>query len=695
MERIFYPRSIVVIGVSDRPDNLGKNIVANLLEFGYKGKIYAFGRTEGQVYGHRIYTSFDQLPEGIDLAVILVPAPLVPHMVDACGRKGIRRVIIESGGFSEYSEERRPLEAELLAIARRWGIRFVGPNCISVVNLDNGLCLPFVQVRRNGVKKGPVSVVAQSGGVAVTYFDLLSSAGLGFNKIISMGNKLDLDEVDYLSYLIEDEGTQIIGLYLESIERGRKLVELARSSPKPILLHKANVHEASAGIAFSHTAALANDDRIVEAAVRQAGMLRVSNFRALVNYAKALSLPPCKGDRLAVLSRSGGHAVVAADAAAEHGFRLLPFPKAFLQRVTSLFRAKVIRPTNPLDLGDLFDFDVYVQIVEECLRLPDFDAVVLIHVYSSYAERENSRRLARKVRKLAFDYDKPVLLCLFSQSEEIASLERTLDYPVYTEIDEAIGALAAARRYHRRRAQGYRAPPRVHGDREEAKRILDKASAEGRPLLTHEALQILRLYGIPVAEGEAVSDPDEAVAVAGRLGYPLAMKLLSPQLIHKSDVGGVLLGIADERALREGYEAMLRRVREAMPEVKVEGVLLQRMVSGGEEVIIGGKRDPSFGPVVMFGLGGIYVEALEEVSFRLAPLAREEAEEMIEELKGSRILKGLRGRPPLDIRSLAEAIVRVGQLLADFPQISSLDVNPFFVFPRGGVAVDARMEIGH
>jgi acyl-CoA synthetase (NDP forming) len=706
MDKIFYPNSIVVIGVSERPSNMGRNIVANLLDFGYKGEIHIVGQREGVVFGHRIRTSIEELPQGIDLAVILTPAPTVPDLMDACGRQGIRRVVIESGGFGEFSPKGRELGERLHAVARKWGIRFVGPNCISVINTDSGVCLPFVRLQRHTLKKGRVSVVSQSGGITIVYIGLFSSVGLGISKAISMGNKLDLDETDYLAYLLEDEDTDIICLHLESVVDGRRLIELAHSSPKPILLHKTNVGQASAHIAQSHTAALANDDRIVSAAARQAGMIRARNFRTIVNYAKGFSLPPVKGNTLVAISRSGGRAVVAADMAAAFGFDLYPFPPDFREKVKGFFRAKVIEPTNPLDLGDLFDFGIYVNILEECLKIEDVDAVLMAHAYSSLLERKGGHRLAHAVRELATKYNKPVALCPFSEGEEVLSLKKALEYPTFSEIDEAMEALAISRDRHRwlQKQTEMASPPLTPPQRRGAL----GSSLQGRNglLMTHQALEICQGYGIPVAEWATASSPEEALEAAERLGYPLALKVLSPHISHKSDVGGVALGIEDEEGLKQACREMLNRVmvgrfsiaarQEEMPDTPssiLHGFLLQKMVSDGREVILGGKQDPSFGPVVMFGLGGVYVEVFDDVAFRVAPLTREDAEEMIAEVKSSRLLRGIRGEKPSDVEAVADCLLRLSQLLQDFPAIAEVDINPLIVMEEGAVAVDARIVL--
>jgi len=688
-----YPNSIVVIGVSESPTNMGRNIVANLLDFGYRGEIHLVGRQGGVVFGQRIRTSIEELPQGIDLAVILTPAATVPDLVDACGRQGIRRVVIESGGFNEFSAEGQALSERLRAVARKWDIRFVGPNCISVINMSSGVCLPFVRLRSQSLKKGRVAVVSQSGGITIVYTNLFSSAGLGISKAISIGNKLDLDETDYLAYLLEDEDTDLICLHLESVEDGRRLMELARSSTKPILLHKTNTGQTSAHIAQSHTAALANDDRIVSAAARQAGIIRARNFRATVNYAKGLSLPPVKGNTLVAIARSGGRAVFAADMAAAFGFDLYPFPRDFREKVKGFFRARVIEPTNPLDLGDLFDFRIYVNILEECLKIEDVDAVLMAHEYSSLLERKGTHRLIQAIQELVAKYNKPVALCPFSEGEEILYLEKDLEYPIFSEIDEAMEALAVSRdryRWLRKRiamASPPLTPPQLGGAL--------GPSVQGRNglLMTHQALELCQSYGIPVAEWATASSPEEAVKAAERLGYPLALKVLSSHISHKSDVGGIALGIGDEEHLKQACAEMLRRVQTKTPNVPIEGFLLQRMVSGGREVILGGKRDPSFGPVVMFGSGGVYVEVFDDVAFRVAPLTRQDAEEMIAEVKGSRLLRGIRGEKPADVEAVVDCLLRLSQLLLDFPAIAEVDINPLIVLEKGAVAVDARMVL--
>ena len=743
MRRIFYPNNIVVIGVSERPDNLARNIIANLHAFGYRGQLYAVGRQSGEVQGVPIVTSLDQVPDSLDLAVVLTPAAAVPDLMEECGRKGIRRVVIESGGFSELSEEGRRLEKRLLEIARQWDIRFVGPNCISVINLENGMCLPFPPLTPRTARLGPASVIAQSGGVSITYLDRLCTAGVGANKGVSIGNKTDLDETDYLAYLLEDPGTEIICLYLESIEDGRKLMEMARSSSKPIIVHKSNRGQASQRIAFSHTAALADDDQIVSAAFRQAGILRAESFEDAVSIAQGLALPPVRGNNLVIISRSGGHAVVAADAAERYGFCLPPLPEDFTQRVRALFRADVIALTNPIDLGVIFDFDLYARIVEGCLQALSPDAILLINTYS-LTEAEGAHRLARRVEQIVKESGRPIAFCAYAQGDETQATQREIRLPVFAEIEQAVRGLAASREWHRWRAShaaqsvippdappppssgqgpseaknltlveqsplaapslrsGLRLrawPERSEGvtnDGEHLAPELSRLPTEARQLPTgkvltaDQALSLCQAYGVPVAPWQVAADTEEAAQAAERLGYPAVLKILSAQVTHKSDVGGVVLGLTDAATVRREGEAMLARVAERAPEARPR-LMVQRMVAGGLEVILGGKRDHSFGPVVMFGLGGIHVEVLDDVAFRVAPLSRVDATEMILEVRGKRLLDGVRGKPPADREALIQALLSLSRLMVENPRIEEVDINPLFLFEEGAAAVDARV----
>jgi len=678
---------VVVIGVSENPDNLARIIVENLFEFQFHGEIFLIGQKEGILFGRGICTSMEDLREGIDVAVILTPAQTVPGILESCGRKKIRWAIIESGGFSEYSEEGAKLEKEVLRIAQKWGIRIVGPNGIGIINIENGFVVAFPPLNRKAVRKGKVSLLVQSGGVSLTYLNLLSSASVGISKIVSMGNKLDLSEIDYLKYLIQDPQTEIIGLYLESIERGRDLLEIARSTSKPIILHKANTGEASKEIAKLHTAALANDDKIVETALKQADIIRARDFRSFINAVKVLSLPPMRGNDLVILSRSGGIAIVAADSAERYGFRLFPMKKSFQDRIHSYFRAKVIQPTNPLDLGDLFDFDLYTKILEQVLKIKTVDGIIFQHAAVG-EEMQPSRKLIHAAKELSLRYQKPVAFCYLTEEEELAFIKRAFDYPIFIEPEDALSALAISREHYRKRRISREKPPSYSLDHSHVKHLIQKAKKEKRDLLLPEAFEVLQAYGIPVADYQVIHQKKDLKKILNKIKVPVALKVISPEISHKSDVGGVALNISHLSGTERAYDKMKKLAKGLSP-----GVLVQKMVLDGKEVILGAKRDPSFGPVVLFGLGGIYVEVLKESSLRVAPINRSEAEEMISELKAANILKGIRGERPLDIEALVENLLRLSQLMMDFPDIEGMDINPVKVLEKGAVAVDARIVL--
>jgi len=686
LEKCFYPRNVAIIGVSSDKTNLGKNIVSNLLAFGYEGEILSIGLRGGVIFGQRIYPSLQDIDHPVDLAVLLTPAKSVPGLLEECGKKGISNIVIESGGFSEMGEDGLPLEKACVEAAEKYHIRFIGPNGIGVTNLENGLALPFMPLNR-ALSLGPVSILAQSGGVGLSYLGFLAEENIGINKFVSMGNKLNVDENDLLSYLIEDEGTKIILIYLEGFRDGRKFVEIASRSKKPILMHKSNRFRASASIAHSHTAALFTDDQLVGHALDQANCVRVNTMDDAIDYVKILTLPPLKGNRLAVVSRSGGHAVIAADACAHYGFELPPFPKESLERIESHFRAKVIRLQNPLDLGDLFDLDFYENIVEEMLKREDVDGVLLGHGYHKGFEEADSRLLIQKVNQLVDRYQKPVAVVIFTEAVEIDYLRRHSKIPIFTAPENAMRAFHLSHRWTSKTQRS------LSGDctvRIEGNRIRDilKGTGERSYLSLVESLELMKACGFPVPESHLASSPIQAVEAWHSLGGPVALKINHPHISHKTDQGGILLDLNSAEAITEGFEAM----RAGIPSEHLE-VLVQPMIEKGREVILGGRQDAVFGPVLMFGLGGIFVEALGDVIWRVAPIHRHDARAMIDGIKGSKILGDIRGEKPSDLEALEDLLLRLSQLLVDFPVIREIDINPVKVMTagQGAMALDARV----
>ena len=694
MRDVFYPSSVAVVGVSSKPDNLGRNIMLNLIDFGFEGVVYPVGPSGGVITSRRIYESVSDIPDELDMAVILVPARFVPGVLEECGKKGVRRAVIETAGFREFSEQGRQLEDELTAIAEKYGIRFIGPNCIGVINMESGFSVPFPRLKPF-MRKGEVSIITQSGGVGLSILNHMAAEGLGLNKFASAGNMLNINAEDLLEYYIEDEGTRIIFVYLESIGDGRRLMDLARCSPKPILVLKSNIGRLGRNIAASHTASLSSDDRVVDAAFRQCGITRVHDVTTLSQYMKALRLPPLKNKRLAIISRSGGHAIVAADACETVGFELAEFPESFIQEIEKHFRASVIKLTNPLDLGDLFDLDVYYRIVEETLAQDNVDGVVFLHTSLTATEHEPTKDLVRRLEALGRRFDKPVAVYVSANPAEIAGLRQDLDFPIFTQIVEMLRALKLEYDHSQRILEtgAVRDIPKFSVNRQRVERLVKTAADEQRDLLLHEAVDILDGYGIPTTRGVAARSAEEAEKAAAELGYPVAMKVISENISHKSDAGGVQLNLRNGPAVREAFDDMNARIMKAFPDADIEGVMLQRMAVGGRELILGGRQDAQFGPVVLVGLGGIFVEIFEEAVLRVAPVTRDEAYGMLEELKGSQILMGARGQKRFDIDAVVDAILRLSQLLVDFPQIRELDINPMRLFHEGEgcTALDARV----
>jgi acyl-CoA synthetase (NDP forming) len=694
MREIFYPTSVAVIGVSAKPDNLGRNIVGNLVEYGFKGVVYAVGPSGGTIETRRIYHSVEDIPDMVDMAVIMTPAPTVPGILEACGRKGVRQVVIQTAGFREYDEGGQAIEKEIDRVAAQYGIRFVGPNCIGVINMENGLCVPFPRLHKF-IKPGDVSVISQSGGVGMSVLNLMANEGLGLNKFVSVGNMQNLDAEDMLEYMISDPGTRVIFMYLESMRNGRRLMELARQSEKPILIFKSNIGQLGQKIAMSHTASLTSDDRVVDAAFYQAGVLRVRDATSLGNSLKILELPPMRGSRLAVISRSGGHAVIAADACELSGFQLAHFSESFLREIEKHFRASVIKLTNPLDLGDLFDLNLYAQIVEQTLQLEDVDGIVFLHTAISETENLATRMLLERIMELVKKYDKPVAFYVSTSAQEVVNLKATYAFPIFTQVVETVRALEMSYAAHSGRGKTHAGEdvPRFPVNRAKVRSLIGSAQAVGRDLLLSEALEVLEHYGIPTVRSVMAATVEAAVAAAEQMGYPVAVKIVAEQISHKSDVGGVQLNLRNGPAVTAACEDMLARIHKAYPQAKIDGVLVQPMITGGRELILGGRQDPQFGPVVLVGLGGIFVEIFEEVMVRVAPISLSVAREMIDGLRGAAILKGARGHQPADTEALAQALLRLSQLLVNFPEIQEVDINPLRVFPEGEgcAALDARI----
>jgi acetate---CoA ligase (ADP-forming) len=682
MDRFFHAESVAVVGVSNSQGNLGRAMVYNLMEFRYQGCIYLVGPKGGAFAGHKIYSSVLDIPDRVDLATILVPAAAVPKVVAECGEKGIKRVVVQSAGFRELGGDRLVLEEELLKTVERYGMRMIGPNCIGIINRRNGLAVPFMPFKAEA-PLGRVAVISQSGGVGAMMLNSLASENIGFSKFASIGNKLNVNEADFVEYLNGDDETDIMFGYLEGIADGRRLMKLACESPKRIVVHKSNNGSSGSVIARSHSASLSSDDAVVDAAFKQCGIIRAREQREAVEIIKGVSLGSMKGNRLAVISRSGGHAVMAADAAEELGFELPPYPEDVIRLVHEQSRAKVIEFHNPMDLGDLFDLGLYKTLAEKTLARDDIDGLLFIHNYQGIFDAEESRRLVVSFGDVLKKYRKPVAVCVFTTQTELLHNRRAVRYPLFTDPREALRALALSRD---------RATCGPFPFSTERPRALDPAPVRvvlagtpSGPIPPERLAAILSAYKIPLVGWRKVEGEDDALKAALTLGFPVALKTAEPQVVHKSDEGGVVLDVADEPALRDAYRRLCRLGPSA---------LVQKMSGPGLEWLIGGRRDHQFGPVVVSGLGGVYVEVFKETAIRIGPVGYEEAGRLLDECRGAAFLSGVRGQPPLDRRALMDIIVRISWLLADFPEIRELDLNPVRVMQKGCLVLDWRAGKG-
>ena len=679
MRTFFYPESVVVFGVSPTESNMARIIVENLERFRFIGKVYPVGPQRGTIAGRPIISGLNGI-EGIpDLAVLLIPAARIPRTLEDCGRKGIRCVVVESGGFSEFSDERKTLEKEVREISEHWGIRIIGPNCFGVINLEAGLILPFFILDPDYMKAGHVSLISQSGGILYDTCMFASTENVALNKLVSVGNKLLTNEIDCIEYLVSDPGTHVIGLYLENFSDGRRLVEAASATDKPVVLLKANRSPAGNEIARFHTTALAGDDLVAQAVAREAGIHQVESLTEMMDAYKAFSLPLMKGRRLALITRSGGHGVLSGDAAFRCGFELAELSEDFFAAVKGK-KINVIRATNPLDVGDVYDLDTYSEILAWALEEKNVDGVVFSITYSSESDGVKVQRFLRDAGKKSVSYGKPVALCVVTNRGQWLPIREAADFPVFTDVDNALRALKRSADHWEFGPERAAFRSRIAG----TKRAVVVAGKSSRLMGSDEAFGLLKKHGLPVAPFRIVKNRADAALLARETGYPLAVKVESPFTLHKTEHNAVILNVEDEDALTQALKRM-----------DAEKYLIQKMAPPGYEIIVGGRRDPEFGHVLLFGLGGIFAEIFREPVIRLVPVDHDTAAKMVSASRAGAILRGFRGKPPADMEALCEALAGVSRLLMNHPGIKNIDINPLIVHEGSGGAtlVDAKIEV--
>jgi len=698
MERIFYPRSIVIIGLSAKVNNIPKLVLENLLRWGYRGRIFGVNpkSDELNVSGIKIYKEVEDLPEVPDLAVCLIPARLVPESVEKCGKFGITRMAILSGGFSEFGEEGKKLSDLLLSTARKYNIRFVGPNAVATANTANGLCLPFIPLHPPA--RGGMSIITQSGGVGFTLWGMLANENMGMAKFASIGNKLDLDEADFLEYFDRDPETNIVCMYLESTDSGSRLIQVAKKVQKPIVVYKSNTTSAGRRAALSHTAAISSDEDIIDAAFEEVGIIRIHNYGDLVAVAKAFELPPMRGNRIMVMSPAGGFAVIGADLCEKAGFKFAQPGEEFYKSLNKFAKAGVIKFSNPFDMGDIYDPHMVAHITYKVMHNDNVDGAIYIGVKPEIPEGDNILRdlfladLSKETYGTILSSGKPLGVCLYGPSGYLRTVKEYSNYPIFNNPEEMVRALSFQKDWYARRRIGQEIFPRnSYVKKEDLQKWID---AHGE-VIGEDSLELLSMSGIPAAVSGIARDEKDAVELAKETGYPLVMKVVSPDALHKTDAGGVVVGVRDEDEVRRCFSQIRQNLEEYKKGASFEGIRIQKMADEGYDMFIGGKFDKSFGPAVVFGFGGIYVEVFKDVQTCLCPADARLVRKKIESLKSYAILKGARGLKPADIDGYVNSIVRVSWILAEFPEIKELDINPLRLAKDGsGVcALDARMVV--
>ncbi|MFA6109606.1 MAG: acetate--CoA ligase family protein [Candidatus Latescibacterota bacterium] len=699
LKSLFEPASIAVVGASARNGSVGQAVFRNLLLNGYTGTLYPVNPRHRSIMGVKTYPSVIGIDDRVEMAILIVPAASVPGVLDECARKEVQSVVVISAGFKETGTEGKALEDRIRHQARDAGIALLGPNCLGLINTDPTVSMNAT-FARSMAQPGNIAFMSQSGALCTSILDYAGSQNIGFSKFISFGNKADIDENDLLRYLGGDAQTQVILMYVEDLSNGLDFIHIAREITseqercKPILALKSGRTAEGARAAASHTGSMAGTDEVYDAVMAQAGVLRVDTVQELFDYAMAFANQPMpKDNRVAIVTNAGGPGIMATDACVRQNLRLADFSEETRSTLIAALPAAA-SVKNPVDvLGDA-QHDRYQATLEAVLRDEHTDGLVVILTPQNMTDIEE---IARVITALNLRYDKPILASFMGGTDVAAGVRllRQQGVPHYPFPEGAARVMRAMRTY-KQWLERPRTEERIFEvDRAAVQRIFTQAREEGRTRLPElEAMQVLAAYGFPVLKSGLARCRADLAELGKQVGYPLVMKIASPDILHKTDIGGVQVGVPDQAAAERVFDEMVARARQHHPNANVWGVNVQQLAKPGREVILGATRDPKFGPLVMFGLGGIYTEALKDVTFRLAPLRQLSARHMLEQIRGRRILEGIRGEAPADFDALQECLERLSQLVIEFPIIEELDINPLIAYDQGAAVADARIILG-
>ena len=690
------PKSIAIVGASDKEGSVGRAITSNIMK-GYKGTIYPISPTRETVFDKKAYKSVLDVPGKIDLAVVVTKNTIVPAVLEECGKKKLKGAIVITAGFKEVDEEGAKLEQQLKDISKKYKLQIIGPNCLGVMNLEPKTMMnsTFLKITP---KSGEIALISQSGAICAALVEDASAQGIGFSAVISMGNKADMSEIDMLKMLAEHKQTKVIVMYLEDMGNGQEFLkvckDITRKKKKPVLVLKSGRSPEGAKAAMSHTGALMGSDEIYDALLKQSGAIRVDTMEELFDYATAFSKQPLpmNGD-LVIVSNAGGPAIISTDACSKLGIKM-----AKIEEIRKKIDA-VIPPwgssRNPVDIVGDADYNRFENVLNEVLKHKNVGSVISMCTPSATL---NYDKLAEVIVSMSKKYKKTMLASLMGLDEGITNREILAngDVPYYTYAEGSIRALKAMLTF----TNWVKNPPgkitKFTVKKDKVKKILDNAKREKRTaLLEEEGQEILRAYGFPLPASKLAKTKKEAVSSAKKIGFPVVLKIASPQIIHKSDAGGVKVNLQNAKDVENAFDTIIKNAKKYNKKADIKGVLVVEMVKGGKEMIIGSKLEPGMGPVVMLGMGGIYVEVLKDVTFKLAPMTNIEADDMISSIKTKKILEGVRGEKPSDVKKLSECIQRLSQLVSDFNEIKELDMNPVLVMEKnkGCKVLDVRIGL--
>ena len=696
LEAFFEPKSIAVIGASRKKGKVGNEVLKNIIESGFKGKIFPVNPKAEEILGQKCYSSVLNIPDEIDLGVIIIPAAFVPKVVEEAGKKGIKALIIISAGFREVGGEGTKLEDEIIKICKKYNIRVLGPNCLGISNAFTPINISFAPTMP---KKGKAAFISQSGALGTAVLDWVQDQRIGLGKFISLGNKADLDETDLISELADDEETSIILLYLEGVKRGDEFIRVAKkvTRKKPIVILKSGVTEAGARAVSSHTGTMAGSDLAFKIAFKKTGIIRVETAEELFELVEIFSTQPIpEGSNVAIITNAGGPGILATDSCEKYGVKMAPISSNIVKQL----REKLPPASgffNPIDvLGDA-SAEIYKFAVETVLKCEDVNSGLLILAPQAMTK---PLLIAKAIvdSKHVFK-DKPVITSFMgggTVTKGIEEIEKA-GIPNFSFPERAIRALSILVKYgDYLKSSQIETIPRFRVNKKKVSSVFNHVREDKRVTLTWtEATEVVSAYGIPATIPQLANTADGAIQSANRIGYPVVLKIESPHILHKTDIGGVRLNVNTAEDVRRIFFELVGRAHIYYPKATILGINVSKMVPLGRELIIGMTRDITFGPLIMFGLGGIYVNFLKDVTFGLAPLSEREVVEMIEQTKAYTLLRGIRGEARSDIDSIIDVILRFSQLVTDFNEINEIDINPLSVYEedKGCLCLDVKITI--